>query len=79
LFDFFMKVVYHFTFTDDIVVTDDKRIFNVRTKRFLKKTVCGGSIGYWVNRCFYTYGYLLERKLKVEPYFIDKKESCMPF
>lgn len=74
-----MKVIYHFNFLKDIVATDDKRVFNKRTNRYLKKTVCGGSIGFWVNRSFKTWDYLFSHKQSVEPYFINKKECNMPF
>ena len=64
-----MKVVYHFTFTDDIVVTDDKRIFNGRTKRFLTKAVCGvRTVDQIVQRTEYDKGQV-KRILDTQPRF----------
>lgn len=74
-----MKVIYHFNFLKDIVATEDKRIFNKRTNRYLKKTYCGGSVGFWINRQFKTWEYLFSHRQKVEPYFINKKEYHLPF
>lgn len=34
--------------------TTCKKLFNARTGREIKKTICGGSVGYWVNRDFFT-------------------------
>ena len=42
-------------FKDDhsICVTDDKKVFNTKTFRFIKQTVNGGySDGFWVKRKF---------------------------
>ena len=42
-------------FKDDhsICVTDDKKVFNTRTSRFIKQTVNGGySDGFWIKRKF---------------------------
>ena len=74
-----VEVLYHFRDLPDVVATVDKRIFNKRTNRYLKKTVCGGSIGFWINRNFYTYGLLLDKKQNTLPYYINKREYKMPF
>jgi len=43
--------------------TSCKRLFNAKTGREIKKTICGGSIGYWIRREFFT---LKELSKKVE-------------
>ena len=48
------------------------KLFNTKTNRQIKKTICGGSIGYWIDGNFTT---LTKLRLQLR---LIKKEYC-PF
>lgn len=58
---------------ENYVWTDDKRLYNLRTGRFIKKTLKGLTAGYWISKTFIK---LSELKSKVE--LIPKQEK-LPF
>ena len=44
---------WRFKTDHSICVTDDKKVFNTKTSRFIKQTVNGGySDGFWIKRKF---------------------------
>ena len=65
-------IKYELDFNPIYVWLNTNQCYNTKTGRIIKQTYVGGSIGYCINRKFYTLKYL--RKHLIKP----KKENC-PF
>jgi hypothetical protein len=52
--------------------TTKAKLYNCKTMREIKKTVNGYSVGYWINKKFWTLKVLQKHLIKIE------KENC-PF
>lgn len=59
-------------FTDLYKWTTTGQLYNTKTMREIKKTVNGYSVGYWINKKFWTLRNLKKHLVKIE------KEIC-PF
>ena len=50
-----IEVVWKITGFDSYAFGDDKQLYNIKTKRPIKKVYNSGSIGYWLNKKFFTF------------------------
>lgn len=64
---------WQITFAKNYQFSECKKLFNIKTRREIKKVVNGGSIGYCINGKFYSVTFLRSHIEK-----IPKKEYC-PF
>ena len=53
-------------FSDLYQWTTTGKLYNVKTMREIKKTVNGYSVGYWVNKKFWTVRNLRKHLVKIE-------------
>lgn len=53
-------------FNDSYKWTSDNELYNSKTMRKIKKTVNGYSVGYWINKKFYTLKNLRKNLVKIE-------------
>ena len=49
-----IEIVYYLRGFDGLGFGKDKRLYNLKTSRPKKKSYCGGSIGYWIDKKFIT-------------------------
>jgi len=54
------------SFNDNYQWSNENKLYNVKTMREIKKTVNGYSIGYWINKKFYTLENLRKQLVKIE-------------
>ena len=66
------SIEFKWNLLDKYSITKDKRIFNTKTMREIKRTVNGYSVGYWLSGKFYTLKKINEIAVKI------KKKHC-PF
>ena len=64
---------WQITFAKNYQFSECKKLFNIKTRREIKKVLNGGSIGYCINGKFYSVTFLRSHIEK-----IPKKEYC-PF
>jgi len=65
-------ITYVISFATNYGFTKCKRCFNLKTNRELKQVYKNGSIGYNINRKFYTLN-------KLRAYLIKPKKHNLPF
>ena len=66
-------LIWQLDFAEKYKLTKCRKLFNCQTGRLIEQRSNGGSIGYWINRKFYTIDNLKKHFVK-----IPKKEYC-PF
>lgn len=53
-------------FSDSYQWTTTGKLYNIKTMREIKKTVNGYSVGYWINKQFWTLKNLQKHLVKIE-------------
>lgn len=53
-------------FADNYQWSIENKLYNLKTMREIKKTVNGYSVGYWINKKFYTLENLRKHLVKIE-------------
>ena len=60
------KFIWQLDSAENYKFTKCKKLFNTKTMREIKKTVNGYSVGYWINKKFYTLENLRKQLVKIE-------------
>ena len=64
------------SFNDNYQWSTENKLYNVKTMREIKKTVNGYSVGYWINKKFYTLENLRKHLVKIEKIKIGKTSKA---
>ena len=57
-------IKYELDFASNYKWLNNNQCYNLKTGRIIKQIYCGGSIGYCINRKFYTLNYLRKHLIK---------------
>lgn len=60
------RLIWQLDFDSNYKVTKCGKVFNIKRNKELKRVLNGSSVGYWINKKFYTLANLKKYLVKIE-------------